>query len=601
VTILDNVTASVQVPAQPRSALDGIREPADLRRLGSGELTALAAEIRAFLISSVCAVGGHLGPNLGIVELTLALHRVFSSPRDRILFDTGHQAYVHKMVTGRKDRFGSLRQHGGLSGYPARAESEHDVIENSHASTALAYADGMAKAFELRGETDRAVVAVLGDGALTGGMCWEALNNIGASRRPIVIVLNDNERSYCPTAGALAGHLRELRETPAAASRVLFEHLDLVYLGPVDGHDIAAMEDALHTARKMGRPAVVHCVTTKGKGYLPAERDEADKLHAVGVADPATGRPVTAAKPTWTSVFEDEIVAIGQRRPDVVAISAAMKNPVGLGRFATQFPGRFFDVGMAEQHAVTSAAGLALGGMHPVVAIYATFLNRAFDQVLMDVALHRLPVTLVLDRAGITGPDGPSHHGMWDLPMLAMVPGLRVACPRDPARLRELVNAAVGIQDGPTAVRFPKASAGADIPAVDRIGEIDVLAFGGHDVLLVAMGATAPACLAAAGLLRARGIGATVVDPRWVLPVDPALVEMAGGYRAVCTVEDGLRDGGAGDAVARACAAARLPVPVRSLGIPRAFLGHGTQQQLARSCGLDASGLAAAILSEGGL
>jgi 1-deoxy-D-xylulose-5-phosphate synthase len=601
VTILENFTTSVPVPRQQVSVLDGIRKPADLRRLGSDELIALAAEIRAFLTSSVCATGGHLGPNLGIVELTIALHRVFSSPRDRILFDTGHQAYVHKLVTGRKAMFGSLRQYGGMSGYPARAESEHDVIENSHASTALAYADGLAKAFELRGETGRTVVAVLGDGALTGGMCWEALNNIGASRRPIVIVLNDNGRSYCPTAGSLAGHLRELRDAPAAGSRVLFEHLDLVYLGPVDGHDIAAMEEALSAASTLGRPAIVHCVTTKGKGYLPAEQDEADKLHAVGVVDPATGQPAAAATPSWTSVFEDEAVAIGRRRPDVVAITAAMKNPVGLGRFAAEFPDRFFDVGMAEQHAVTSAAGLAMGGMHPVVAIYATFLNRAFDQVLMDVALHRLPVTFVLDRAGITGPDGPSHHGMWDLPMLAMVPGLRVASPRDAARLRELLNAAVATDDGPTAIRFPKAPAGTDITAADRIGETDVLLPGGHDVLLVAVGATAPACLAAAGLLRAQGIGTTVVDPRWVLPVDPALVEMAAGYQAVCTVEDGLRDGGAGDAVARACADAQVPATVRTLGIPRVFLRHGSQQQLTRHCGLDATGIARTISREAGL
>jgi 1-deoxy-D-xylulose-5-phosphate synthase len=600
VSILENLNVSVPDARRTFGMLDSIREPADLRRLGAAELAALAAEIRAFLVSSVCAAGGHLGPNLGMVEMTLALHRAFSSPRDRILFDIGHQAYVHKLVTGRQDRFGSLRQYGGLSGYLARAESEHDVIENSHASTVLAYADGLAKAFELRGESDRTVVAVLGDGALTGGMCWEALNNIGVSRRPVVIVLNDNGRSYCPTTGSLAVHLRELREAPVTGSRVLFEHLGLVYLGPVDGHDTAATQEALSTASKLRRPVVVHCVTAKGKGYRPAQRDEADKMHAVGVVDPATGRPVTAPPPSWTSVFEDEVVALARRRPDLVAITAAMKNPVGLGRFAAEFPGRFFDVGMAEQHAVTSAAGLAMGGMHPVVAIYATFLNRAFDQVLMDVALHRLPVTFVLDRAGITGPDGPSHHGMWDLPMLAMVPGLRVACPRDPARLRELLSAAAETRDGPTVIRFPKAPVGADIGAATRVGQIDVLRPGGQDVLLVAVGPTATACLAAAELLRARGIAATVVDPRWVLPADPALVQMAAGYRMVCTVEDGLREGGAGDAVARACAQARVPTPVRSLGIPRAFLPHGSQQQLARACGLDGPGIAQAILDEAG-
>jgi (E)-4-hydroxy-3-methylbut-2-enyl-diphosphate synthase len=407
--------------------LSGIRGPADLRCLTAQQLAELAAEIREFLVSSVSAVGGHLGANLGAVELTVALHRVFDSPKDPVLFDIGHQAYVHKILTGRQHLFGTLRRRGGLSGYPSRAESRHDLVENSHASTGLAYADGLAKAFELRGETDRRVAVVIGDGALTGGMCWEALNNIGASRRPIVIVLNDNQRFYDPTVGSLATHLRELRAASTGDARSLFEHLDLVYLGPVDGHDTVAVESALSAARAVGRPAIVHCVTTKGKGYPPAEQDEADRMHAVGVIDPATGRPLAAPTPSWTSVFEDEIAAIARRRPDVVGITAAMREPVGLGRFAAEFPTRVFDVGMAEQHAVTSAAGLAMGGMHPVVAVYATFLNRAFDQVLMDVALHRLPVTFVLDRAGITGPDGPTHHGMWDLSMLAMVPGLRVA------------------------------------------------------------------------------------------------------------------------------------------------------------------------------
>ena len=601
VTSVDHRISRPLEIAQRRTMLAGIRGPADLQQLDRSELVDLADEIREFLISSVATVGGHLGPNLGVVELTLALHRVFDSPHDKILWDIGHQAYVHKLVTGRRGMFGSLRQYGGLSGYPARAESEHDVIENSHASTALAYADGLAKAFELRGETDRKVVAVIGDGALTGGMCWEGLNNIGASQRPVVVVLNDNERSYCPTIGSLAGHLRELRNDPERASRTLFEHLDLVYLGPVDGHDTAALEEALSAAKALDRPAIVHCVTSKGKGYLPAESNAADKLHSVGVFDPVTGCVPRAAKPSWTSVFEDEIVAIARRRPDVVGITAAMKNPVGLGRFAAEFPARVYDVGMAEQHAVTSAAGLAMGGMHPVVAIYATFLNRAFDQVLMDVAVHRLPVTFVLDRAGITGPDGPTHHGMWDLSMLAMVPGLRVACPRDATRLRELLNAAVSIEDGPTAIRFPKASADADICAVDRVGDTDVLLAGGRDVLLVAVGSTAPACLDAADRLCAAGIGTTVVDPRWVLPVDPALVEMAAGYRAIYTVEDGLRDGGVGDAIARACVDARVPATVRSFGVPRSFLRHGPQQRLARDCNLHAAGIAAAIVDDGGL
>ena len=604
-TRVDDITRAGITAAGPRrpraDLLNSIRSPTDLRRLDENELADLAAEIRTFLVSSVSAVGGHLGSNLGVVELTLALHRVFSSPRDRILFDIGHQTYVHKIITGRRGEFGTLRQLGGLSGYPSRAESDHDVIENSHASTVLAYADGVAKASALRPETERRVVAVIGDGALTGGMCWEALNNIGASRRPIVVVLNDNARSYDPTAGSLAAHLHELRSAPSADVRSVFEVLGLDYLGPVDGHDIAAVEAALSAASVLERPALVHCVTTKGKGYQPAEQDETDCLHAVGVIDPTTGRPATTPRPTWTSVFGDEVVAIGRRRPDVVAITAAMKNPVGLGQFAAEFPDRTFDVGMAEQHAVASAAGLAMSGMHPVVAIYATFLNRAFDQVLMDVALHRLAVTFVLDRAGITGPDGASHHGIWDLSMLALVPGLRVACPRDPARLRQLVQAAVAIDSGPTAIRFPKESLGDDIDAVNRIGETDVLLSAGHDVLLVAVGATAPTCLAVAEKLRTRGVGVTVVDPRWVLPVDPALTTMAADYQAVYTVEDGLRDGGVGNAIARACRDAHVPAPVHSFGLPCRFLPHGTRKELASECGLDPAEIVADILWNGGL
>ena len=578
--------------------LESVQCPTDLRRLDERELTELAAEIRSFLVSSVSAVGGHLGSNLGAVELTLALHRVFSSPRDRVLFDIGHQAYVHKIVTGRRAKFDTLRQHGGLSGYPSRAESDHDVIENSHASTALSYADGMTKAFELRGETDRWVVAVVGDGALTGGMAWEALNNIGASKRPVIVVLNDNTRSYDPTVGSVAKHLGRLRSADGAST---FEQFGFQYLGPVDGHDIAAVETALSAARALGSPTVVHCVTTKGKGYPPAEQDETDRMHAINVIDRMTGLPAKASQPSWTSVFGKTIVAIGRRRPDVVAITAAMRNPVGLTQFATEFPDRTIDVGMAEQHAVTSAAGLAMAGMHPVVAIYATFLSRAFDQVLMDVALHRLAVTFVLDRAGLTGPDGPSHHGMWDLAMLAMVPGMRVASPRDPARLRELLRAAVSTTDGPTAVRFPKGSVGNDIDAVDRIGEIDVLFSGGRDVLVVAVGATASTCLEVAKRLRAQNVGVTVVDPRWVLPVGAGLATMASGYKAVYTIEDGLREGGVGDAIARACVDANVSAPVRSFGLPRRFLGHGTPQEIASECGLDVVGIVAGILRNGGL
>jgi 1-deoxy-D-xylulose-5-phosphate synthase len=588
-----------QLPAGA-GALRDLRGPADLRYRHPAELAALAEEIRRFLVPAVSATGGHLGSNLGVVELTIALHRVFDSPTDRILFDVGHQAYVHKLLTGRAAEFAALRRSGGLSGYPSRAESAHDVIENSHASTALSYADGLAKAYELRGETGRQIVAVVGDGALTGGMCWEALHNIGASERPVIVVLNDNGRSYGETIGSIAAHLKELRggrPGPAGvAAWNLFEQMGFDYLGPVDGHDLSELEVALWSARAAGRPVVVHCLTDKGKGYGPAERDEADRLHGIGAADPRTGRPTASPEPTWTAAFGDELTRIGRRRDDVVAVTAAMLAPTGLQRFATEFPDRVFDVGIAEQHAVTSAAGLALGGLHPVVAVYATFLNRAFDQVLMDVALHRLPVTLVLDRAGVTGPDGASHHGMWDLSVLGLVPGLRIACPRDAGALRELLREAVDVADGPTAIRFPKASVGADIPAVDRVGGVDVLStVDSADALLVAVGPLAPACLAAADNLRRRGIGVTVADPRWVAPVDPALVDLAARHGVVCTVEDNSVAGGAGSAIARACADAGVRTPVRTLGLPADFLAHGTRDELLARAGLDAAGIARAV------
>ncbi|MGW2184443.1 1-deoxy-D-xylulose-5-phosphate synthase [Streptomyces sp. NPDC001719] len=577
--------------------------PEDLRALPAGELPALAGDIRDFLVEKVCAAGGHLGPNLGVVELTLALHRVFVSPRDVLVFDTGHQAYVHKLLTGRQSGFDRLRQQGGLSGYPSRTESVHDWVENSHASTALSYADGLAKAFHLSGQTDRSVVAVVGDGALTGGMAFEALNNLGAApERPVIVVLNDNGRSYAPTTGALTVRLNLLRQGRGGAERRnLFTDLGFAYLGPVDGHSTTALEKALREARVLGCPVVVHVLTTKGKGYRPAESDEADCLHAVGTLDPGTGRPAVSrgpAAPSWTSVFGQVLLELAAERDDLVAVTASMLRPSGLHLMARRFPGRVFDVGIAEQHAVTSAAGLAMGGYHPVVAIYSTFLNRAFDQVLMDVALHRLPVTFVLDRAGITGPDGASHHGMWDLSLLAGVPGLKIAAPRDTVRLGELLRQAVATS-GPAVVRLPKATAGPGIPAIARMDGFDVLHRSAHrplDVLLVAVGPLAQCALAAACALERQGIGATVIDPGWVLPVNEALPAMAGRHRLVVTVEDGVRTGGVGQCIAQACQDAGTATPVIPLGLPGAFIPHGPREALLAGAGLDADSIIEAAL-----
>ncbi|MEV7803397.1 1-deoxy-D-xylulose-5-phosphate synthase [Microbispora sp. NPDC088329] len=611
--------------------LETIKDPLDVKRLEAGELPALAAEIRELLVSSVAKTGGHLGPNLGVVELTIALHRVFDSPRDPILFDTGHQAYVHKMLTGRAGQFGTLRQEGGLSGYPSQTESEHDVIENSHASTALSYADGLAKAMVLRGETGRTVVAVIGDGALTGGMAWEALNNIaGRKDLPLIIVVNDNGRSYSPTIGGLASHLSSLRMTqgyehvlelvkhnlakvPVVGTplydtlhgikkglkdiltpQAMFEDLGMKYVGPIDGHDEAAVEAALRRARDFRGPVIVHALTRKGNGYTHAENHDEDCFHGPGPFDPLTGeeRP----KPhSWTNVFSEEIVKIGGERDDVVAITAAMLHPVGLAAFAETYPDRIYDVGIAEQHALTSAAGLAIGGLHPVVALYATFLNRAFDQLLMDVALHRLPVTVVLDRSGVTGDDGPSHNGMWDLSILQVIPGLSIAVPRDGARLRELLAEAVRIDDGPSVVRYPKGGLPADVEAVGKLGEMDVLRAGDADVLLVAVGPMAGICMEAANLLDAQGISATVVDPRWVKPLDEALVLAAAAHKLVVVVEDNGRVGGVGDAVARMLRDADVDVPVRTHGIPQRFLDHAKRAKILSDIGLTAQDLARQI------
>jgi 1-deoxy-D-xylulose-5-phosphate synthase len=608
--------------------LESISGPRDLKALSPDELPALASEIRDLLIETVSRTSGHLGPNLGVVELTIALHRVFDSPADKIVFDTGHQAYVHKLLTGRYAEFGTLRQRGGLSGYPSRAESEHDMVENSHASTGLSYADGLAKAYKLRGEADRTVVAVVGDGALTGGMAWEALNNIAASKDlRLVMVVNDNGWSYQPTIGGLATHLAAIRMSqryehvleyiktslPRAPllgpplygtlhglkkgikdvlqPQVLFEDLGLKYIGPIDGHDERLVEHALRRAREFGGPVLVHVITRKGFGYPEAEQNEVDCLHQV----PAAG----AAPGTWSRVFGDEMVAIGARRSDVVAITAAMLHPTGLAPFAKAYPDRVYDVGIAEQHAVTSAAGLAMGGLHPVVAIYATFLNRAFDQLLMDVALHRLPVTFALDRAGVTGPDGASHNGMWDGSILQVIPGLRIAAPRDAIRLAELLNEAVAVGDGPTVVRYPKGTVGGEAEAVGKLGGMDVLhrpAEGAApDVLLAGAGPMAITCLEAAVRLADQGIGVTVVDPRWVKPVDGALAEAAAGHRLVVTVEDNGRAGGFGDAVGRLLRDAGVDTRLRTYGLPQEFLEHGKREEILADAGLVPQHLARGI------
>ncbi|MFC9254640.1 1-deoxy-D-xylulose-5-phosphate synthase [Amycolatopsis thailandensis] len=570
--------------------------PAVLRGLDSAELPALAQRIRDFMVTKVCATGGHLGPNLGVVELSIALHRVFDSPWDSIVFDTGHQTYPHKILTGRAAGFDGLRQINGLSGYPSRTESPHDVVENSHASTALSYADGLAKAIELRGDRRR-VAAVIGDGALTGGMAWEALNNIGAAtHRPLVIVVNDNTRSYSPTVGGLAAHLGELRDGTGPGEANLFTDLGLTYLGPVDGHDLDALESALRHAAELDRPVVVHCVTMKGKGYSPAEENEEDHLHAIGVSDPETGASRKPGKPTWTGVFAEEILRVAEEREDVVGITAAMLHPVGLAKMAERFPHRVFDVGLAEQHAVTSAAGLAMGGLHPVVAIYSTFLSRAFDQVLTDVSLHRLPVTFVLDRAGVTGPDGASHHGMWDASILPTIPGLRLASPRDPARLRGLLREAVG-HSGPAVVRYPKAPVGADIPALRRVGDCDILREDpGARILLVPVGPFAQASLDAAEELAGQGSPVTVVDPRWTAPLDSALVELADGHDLVLTVEDTTVTGALGSRLGQALAAMGSLTSVSAFALPDRFLPHASRDEILRATGLDAHGIYTTVL-----
>ncbi|WP_328635446.1 1-deoxy-D-xylulose-5-phosphate synthase [Streptomyces sp. NBC_00356] len=610
--------------------LTRITGPRDLDRLSLEQLDQLAGEIRTFLVDAVSKTGGHLGPNLGVVELTIALHRVFESPQDKVLWDTGHQSYVHKLLTGRKD-FSKLKMKGGLSGYPSQAESEHDVIENSHASTVLGWADGLAKANEIQ-ERDDHVVAVIGDGALTGGMAWEALNNIAAAKdRPLVIVVNDNERSYAPTIGGLANHLATLRTTDGyerflargkdllertpvvgkplyetlhgakkglkdfIAPQGMFEDLGLKYVGPIDGHDIEALESALTRAKRFGGPVIVHCLTEKGRGYKPALQDEADRFHGIGPIHPDTGLPIKASGADWTSVFGDEMAKLGREREDIVAITAAMLQPVGLKKFAEEFPERVYDVGIAEQHAATSAAGLAQGGLHPVFAVYATFLNRAFDQLLMDVALHKCGVTFVLDRAGITGTDGASHNGMWDMSLLQVVPGVRIAAPRDADQVRAQLREAVQVDDAPTVVRYSKGAVGPAVEAVGKVGGMDVLRepkSDKPDVLLVSVGALAPMCLEIADLLDKQGITTTVVDPRWVKPVDEAMAPLAERHRVVVTVEDNSRVGGVGSSIAQALRDAGVDVPLRDFGIPPRFLEHASRKEIMVEIGLTAPDIA---------
>jgi 1-deoxy-D-xylulose-5-phosphate synthase len=614
--------------------LSQINSPADLASLTHDQLIELSAEIRELLIEKVSKTGGHLGPNLGVVELTLAIHRVFESPKDVVLFDTGHQSYVHKILTGRGQSFDNLRQRGGISGYPNRAESEHDVIENSHASTALSWGDGISRGFSIQGSSDRHVVVVVGDGALTGGMSWEALNNIAPEqKRNLIIVVNDNTRSYSPTIGGVATYLSTLRvtsgyekfldwgkevlhKTPVVgvpiyetlhgmkkgikdivAPQGMFEDLGLKYMGPIDGHDIEAMEKALRQAKDYGAPILVHAITEKGKGHEPAVADEAEKFHAVGVINPETGAPLSKSGTSWTKIFAKELVEIGKSRQDIVAITAAMLGPTGLDQFQDAFPERTIDVGIAEQHAVTSAAGLAFTGLHPVVAVYSTFLNRAFDQMLLDVALHKAGVTFVLDRSGITGDDGPSHHGIWDLALTGIVPTMHVAAPRDGARLKELLREAIEIKDAPSMIRFPKGAVQEDIPAFERRDGIDVLYRGeSADVLMISVGAMAAIAVEAASSAYREGVGVTVIDPRWVKPLPQSLVRMAERYKSVVVLEDGIRHAGIGSSISEMFRDEGVLIPLHSIGVPLEFIEHSKRGEILNDIGITAQNIARSVV-----
>ena len=615
--------------------LSKIKSPSDLKALSAMELDQLCIEIRSFLIEQVSKSGGHLGPNLGVVELTIAIHRIFQSPKDVIVFDTGHQSYVHKLLTGRIAGFEKLRQRGGVAGYPNRSESEHDVVENSHASTALSWSDGIAKGFALTNQQDRTVICVVGDGALTGGMSWEALNNIAANKdEKLVIVVNDNERSYSPTIGGLATYLSTLRTTRGyerfldwgkgvlektpivgqpiyetlhgmkkgikdiVAPQGMFEDLGIKYFGPVDGHDISAIEHALISAKDFGGPVLVHVITEKGRGHAPAINDEAEKFHAVGVVDAETGQPLSKAGQSWTTVFSEELVKIGAKRSDVVAITAAMMGPTGLDKFEKAYPDRTFDVGIAEQHATTAAAGMAYAGLHPVVAVYSTFLNRAFDQLLLDVALHKAGVTFVLDRAGITGDDGPSHNGIWDLALTGIVPTLHVAAPRDGERVRETLREALDISYAPTLIRFPKGAINPDIPAFERRDGIDVLYRGESvDILLVSIGAFAQVAVDAAAQAYREGVGVTVIDPRWVKPLPKSLVTMAQRYKRVVVIEDGIKHGGIASTISELFRESALNVPVHSIGVPLAFLEHAKRAQILEDLGITVQNITRSLVA----
>ncbi len=619
------------------SLLPEISGPRDLDGLSDEQLPELADEIREFLVSNVARTGGHLGPNLGVVELTIAVHRVFNSPQDPIIFDTGHQSYVHKLLTGRQD-FTGLRSRGGLAGYPQRSESAHDVVESSHASSSLSWADGISRAFAATGRDDRHVVAIVGDGALTGGMTWEALNNISDdNERNLIIVVNDNGRSYAPTIGGISRHLTRVRTAPAyrelyktsgevfgrfgAPGRALFRavrggthgflsrltnnkdlysNLDIKYIGPVDGHDIGALTEALQRAKDFSAPVIVHVVTEKGHGYQPARDDDAEQFHAVGPIDPETGGALSVARTAWTDIFAQALVDEADKNERIIAMTAAMLGPTGLGPFAQKYPARTYDVGIAEQHAVASAAGLAFGGLHPVVAIYATFMGRAFDQVLMDVGLHKAGVTFVLDRAGVTGPDGPSHHGIWDLAMLQIVPEIRIAAPRDGTQLRRALAEAVAVDDAPTVIRYPRGAVPADIPAVAVTADaLEILRDDDRDdVLLVAIGAFAPLALDVAELLDAAGIGATVVDPRWVIPVPDSLIELARGHRLLVSLEDGIRVGGVGTRIRQVLREAGVETAVDELGLPDTYIDHATRDEILADAGLTTESIAANIIAQ---